>query len=593
ISGILAAAGFILIISQAPVLFDGPVRWTAPAQALDALIWGALGLAAIAFAATILLRRYAPRLPADLIAVVFGALAFAALHWIDPDLNLGPLVPAPSGEDAIARFVIDWSLLRWSDIAQSGDVIVTSILAIGFLNTLLTTRRIVRVDEAERRRSDLDGEIARHGVANMMAGGVTGISCSGQPEFTRDAPAQGDRRLVAIGAAATALALATLGAPLLALLPQAVLAGLIAAIALRQFDDFALHTMAAPIRRIGRALGFAGGGRMQGVGVPEIAMVWCVIAAGLAFNLNTAVGGGVVLAMIAFIARVGDHVVRRETDGVVRRSNAQRSPEENAVLDQQGARIRFMELESYVFFGSAERLVAVVEDHVADGVDFVILDFRRVKDCDRTGVNSLAVLADRLADRSVRVLFAGAEHLSTLTETIGIERRLRHAEEALSLCEEQILAAYDVAPDDIIPLQRGALTAGLDIPDNAYIEAKLTYRTLDAGETLFAEGENGDSLFYVVSGAVDLFLESEAADLFRIRAHRAGAVFGEMALLDAQPRSATARCSEDAELLELTRAHLADIERERPELAARLHANLALMLAARLRDTNKQLQALV
>lgn len=83
----------------------------------------------------------------------------------------------------------------------------------------------------------------------------------------------------------------------------------------------------------------------------------------------------------------------------------------------------------------------------------------------------------------------------------------------------------------------------------------------DQGEAVVVEGEPGDALFFVVSGRVAVERGGKAVAELGERE-----VFGEMALLDPGPRSATVRAATDVVLLSIAREDFDDIMRDRPEV---------------------------
>jgi CRP-like cAMP-binding protein len=74
--------------------------------------------------------------------------------------------------------------------------------------------------------------------------------------------------------------------------------------------------------------------------------------------------------------------------------------------------------------------------------------------------------------------------------------------------------------------------------DNAYV--------VSAGSTIFAEGEAADGFFVVIEGEVDISVRG-----FVLAKLGAGELFGEMALIDERPRSATAVAHTDAKLVKV------------------------------------------
>jgi CRP/FNR family cyclic AMP-dependent transcriptional regulator len=113
-------------------------------------------------------------------------------------------------------------------------------------------------------------------------------------------------------------------------------------------------------------------------------------------------------------------------------------------------------------------------------------------------------------------------------------------------------------------------------------------RTYDADELIFEEGQPGAALFLILDGkvAVEVFRETTT----RLAVLQKGAFFGEMALLDETPRSATARALERTRTLALYRNDLNGLVQRDAKTACQIYRSLAGMIADRLRLTNELVQ---
>ena len=100
---------------------------------------------------------------------------------------------------------------------------------------------------------------------------------------------------------------------------------------------------------------------------------------------------------------------------------------------------------------------------------------------------------------------------------------------------------------------------------------------------LCREGTVGDSLFYVVSGRVEIRKESVDGRQTVLALFNKGSSVGEMSLVEDSPRSATVSAIEDSELLILTRENFERILNEHPYIGIKILRNLAKSLSARLR----------
>ncbi len=116
--------------------------------------------------------------------------------------------------------------------------------------------------------------------------------------------------------------------------------------------------------------------------------------------------------------------------------------------------------------------------------------------------------------------------------------------------------------EKVLALKSVELFEPISGEDLAGISLITETATFEAEETIFEEGELGDSLYVLLEGGV--------------RVHRGerliaklgpGECFGEMAILDSSPRSASVSCDEDSICLRIGREDFSDILAEKPEVA--------------------------
>lgn len=102
-------------------------------------------------------------------------------------------------------------------------------------------------------------------------------------------------------------------------------------------------------------------------------------------------------------------------------------------------------------------------------------------------------------------------------------------------------------------LKKVQLFEGISDDDAQRLQQVAETVALNPGEILFEEGKKGDSFYIVVRGRVELFKKGRDGAEQKLAVAREGEAFGEMALLNQSPRSATARAVEPASLLEISR----------------------------------------
>jgi uncharacterized membrane protein len=125
----------------------------------------------------------------------------------------------------------------------------------------------------------------------------------------------------------------------------------------------------------------------------------------------------------------------------------------------------------------------------------------------------------------------------------------------------------------------------LSAEDLEQLASSVTERRFRAGETIFNQGDPGNEMFVVAEGHVNIHLPGEASRRISLKDVARGEYFGELALFDEQPRSASALATTNAKLLVLSRETLSQYLEKRPRAAmAILHT-----MSERLRQTNAML----
>jgi len=131
--------------------------------------------------------------------------------------------------------------------------------------------------------------------------------------------------------------------------------------------------------------------------------------------------------------------------------------------------------------------------------------------------------------------------------------------------------------------RRVGLFAGLSDREIVRLQSVCLPRRYQAGEVVFEEQEASRSMFVVMSGAVDIVARDTGERLTTVGE---GETFGEMALLEGLPRSASAVAKADCELLMMRAQDFGQLVDRDPTLGLRVMRNLARLLSQRLRATS-------
>jgi len=115
------------------------------------------------------------------------------------------------------------------------------------------------------------------------------------------------------------------------------------------------------------------------------------------------------------------------------------------------------------------------------------------------------------------------------------------------------------------------------------IDDLLQERRYLKDEIIFDEGEEGQTLYIVLSGKVLICRQGEP-EIGLIAEVPAGVLFGELALLDGAPRAAQARADEDCVLASLSRADFKNLIETNAVIASKIAFQLAWELGQKLRE---------
>jgi anti-anti-sigma factor len=537
------------------------------------------------------------RVPPVILGLLAGTAAFYALASLGYRAHLGRVLgpmpealPLPRYFTGFGDLLVDrplWPALLTLGVGALGLAVMSA------LDVLLCVRVM---DGVTGERSRGSNELIRIGLANAIASGFgaipSGVNLGASLANHR---AGGRTRLATLLAGGiTLLAVLVLG-PIIALLPRVVIAGMMLVVGLQLFDPWSLGHLAR----------MATGGRAhwRAMGL-DLFVVLLVAATILVFDPVVGVGMGVVLAVVFFLVRMSRSVVRRSYHGDVVRSRRAREPELMELLAEHGRRIAVFELEGPIFFGTAEGLAGRVEAAVASGVTQVILDLKRVNELDSTGARILLQIDERIKRRG------GALLLSHPNDSYLVSRVLRDQGVAKALGEQALFSDTDVAleaAEDRVLLARGredalasevgvdrlSVLEGMSDAECAVVRERLARRVFPAGEVVIKEGGLDRDLFLMSSGIASVRVDlAGAGRQRRIASFSAGTVFGELALLDRQPRSATVTADTTVVCYVLSEDAFHALSREHPVVAIKLLTNLGRELSRRLRRATAMISEL-
>ncbi len=150
----------------------------------------------------------------------------------------------------------------------------------------------------------------------------------------------------------------------------------------------------------------------------------------------------------------------------------------------------------------------------------------------------------------------------------------------------------DDEADVMRTLEQVPLFANMNDSELREFEKLIHRRNFKAGETIFWEGEPGVGMYIIQAGEVSISKYFPQEERKVLAVLKNGEFFGELALLDESPRSATAIAKETTKILGLFRPDLFSLLERRPRLGNKFLFQLALIIGDRLKHNNSEMQKL-
>lgn len=277
------------------------------------------------------------------------------------------------------------------------------------------------------------------------------------------------------------------------------------------------------------------------------------------------------------------------------RSRRRRSAWQRELLAQEGHRVRVMELQGDLVFGSVEPVVRAAHEQSA-GLSVIVLDLRNVVAADQPSLRMLAQLQQSLAGRGLVTCFCNARALGQRLVAQGLDPACLKPDIDMALeSAEELLLSRD-------PRQSGAgaameladceLVAPLEAAELAWLDARMAEKVFRVGEAVLKAGDPGDAMFFLLEGAVEVRLASSAGRGRRVDVFTAGMSFGEMAFIDGAPRSADVVAILPSRCRVLPLSVFESLDTEWPQLKIRLLQQVTRQLSANLRRINAEVLAI-
>jgi SulP family sulfate permease len=534
-------------------------------------------------------KRILSKVPPVITGVAIGTAAYYLLIAVGLGAHLGAVI----GPGAFFSFGI-FPLPEFVKLAAHPEALsllptlVAGALGLAFVASL-DALMCAKILEGAGTRPDSNRRLMRLGLGNMLAGSMGGITggINLGPSILNRAYGAKTPLSVVVNSSVVLFTLCVL-LPWVGLLPRAALSGAIMVIAYQHLD-------ASTVQMVRKLV--AGRLRNQHQMALDLAVIVTVALLAIVTSIVTAVFIGVLVAMVLFLLRMSRSVVRASYGCAHVRSRKRRDAAQENMLALKAASIRVLVLEGALFFGTAERLIDYIEALVRDGAQTIILDLRHITDIDSTGARLLYEAFVVLKGKGVPLLLChmnaksqGSQRLDEVGLLTALTRGqiFQDTDRAIEWAEDRlILAAGEHNSDQKHPLEHQALFMGMSVHDRDLATQFFSPRSFQKGETLFRQGDAGEEMFVIVQGTASVHLANQSGGTTRLVTFSAGTMFGELAILDHQPRSATVTAEESLECYSLSNAAFASLKEKSPTVAIQLAINLGRELGVHLRSANQ------
>jgi SulP family sulfate permease len=586
VGGFLVGTGWLLAQGSIGAMASyslSPETLPALLQPDQLLLWlpGAL-LGVILFFA---MQRFQHIFVLPAVLIVWTALFFAVLLVSGtsiPEAQARGLLLGTVGMQVVWQPPVEIVQANWSAIlGQAGNI--GAILLLATIDLML---KFPAFELLFQRDIDSNRELRVAGFANVLAGltgGMIGYAALSTSAISHRMRAHSRPVLIILALACASMLL--LGTSLLAYLPK----GLSGGILLAQGLDFLYTWVVQGRKKLGR-LDYA------------VVLVILAVVATLGFLIGVVVG--LILMIVLFVINYSRlNIFHSATSGVEITSHIERNTYHQRALKGLANQIYVMELQGFLFFGTANLVVDKVRTRLNESGDaplsFLVLDFRRVTGLDSSAAVSFRKISDLAQTNGFTMV------VTHLSETIRREfarndltagkqlQTFADLDHGLEWCENTLLER------DQITKMHVPSTLALQLADNGFakddtarLKGYLERVHFKPGDTLMRQGEDADALYFIEIGQVSVYLEIENNPSVRLHTLNMGTLVGEMGIYLNLPRSATVTADANTIAYRLKRQALEEMKSKDPALAIVFHELVVRLVAERLLAADREIIAL-
>ena len=519
-------------------------------------------------------------------ALFYGYLLVSGISIAEASSRGWLLGPFPSGGLYQPLTPASIPLIHWDVILQNTDKILT-IMVLSVIAMLLNASAL---EVTVKQDIDLNRELQAAGWANLfggLGGSTVGYQTLGMSALAHRLGAKS--RIANIISALVCGAALFFGASVISYFPKPVLGGMLLYLGLSFLVDWLIDAR-------------------RSLPTLDYILVWVIlfIIASIGF-LQGIVVGTFIAAILFVISYSRVNVIKSALDGSIYHSKVDRPKIHRDILHEKGEEIYILSLQGFIFFGTVQNVLEKIRTRIdrkeLGKLGFIVLDFRRVTHMDSSAVFGITRLKQVTQANSILMVWTEVKpQIVNNLELGGLKDDADDSfiikptlDEGVEWCENKILAQQGM--NDLtgfierVEHQIKRVFPGLDGVDR--LLKYLERRELPEGEVLLKQGDLADEMFFVESGLVTIDLEMPNNKRMRLRSIRGGATVGEIGLYLRNVRTASVIASRKSVVHRLSAQSLKEMQEKDPEIAALFHEWIVRLLAERIVDNNRMIEALM
>lgn len=327
------------------------------------------------------------------------------------------------------------------------------------------------------------------------------------------------------------------------------------------------------------------------------------------------IGIGIVVSVAIFVLRYSTiNIIKTAYDGTRLRSNKDRPITDQRILDYNGERSIILQLQGFIFFGTANSLYEKVKTMVGNPgvkVQSVIMDMGLVQGIDSSAVKSFDKLLLHIDKKNIALLLVNlSPKVASLFEVNGFTQEKYSSltiystlNEALELCEDAVVRDETMriqqahidgtdSGNDLMKAVYSDMMAALDVQVlfETVVEKAGQYMdklSVSVEDKLFSQGDDNKDLFFISRGQVALQKEDNDGQKHRVRTLGPWSITGELGSFLGYHSSHDATVMKAGVVYKLPAKSREKLETDDPQLAADLHKLVIQVLGGQLLKTSR------